>query len=371
MGDPLRAPMPWFGGKSRIAAEVWARIGNTPNYVEPFFGSGAVLLARPDWHRWRGRIETVNDLDGMVSNFWRAVAADPDGVARHADWIVSENDLHARHAWLVGQRASMTARLEGDPAWFDARIAGWWVWGLCSWIGSGWCSGQGPWTVEEGCLVRGDAGQGISRRLPHLQRPQGINRQLPHLGDAGVGINRQLPHLRNAGMGINRKLPDRHTGGGQQDVWSRHLEVVMGQLSDRLRRVRVCSGDWARVCGETPTVVQGTTGVFLDPPYGHAERRVGVYAEDHDVASSVRHWAVERGDDPRYRIALCCYQDEHEMPANWVAVAWKGHGGYGLLGNGRGRVNAGREVVWFSPHCLRPDSGQLGLMMASTERVVE
>jgi hypothetical protein len=44
----LIAPFPWFGGKRKVAAEVWARFGAVGNYVEPFFGSGAVLLARPD-----------------------------------------------------------------------------------------------------------------------------------------------------------------------------------------------------------------------------------------------------------------------------------------------------------------------------------
>ena len=29
--------------------------------------------------------------------------------------------------------------------------------------------------------------------------------------------------------------------------------------------------------------------------------------------------------------------------------------GYGSQSNGRGRANAAREVLWFSPHCLRPD----------------
>jgi hypothetical protein len=26
-----------------------------------------------------------------------------------------------------------------EPEHFDVRIAGWWVWGQCLWIGSGWC----------------------------------------------------------------------------------------------------------------------------------------------------------------------------------------------------------------------------------------
>ena len=43
MSDPvLKAPFPWFGGKSDVADAVWQRLGNVPNYIEPFFGSGAM-----------------------------------------------------------------------------------------------------------------------------------------------------------------------------------------------------------------------------------------------------------------------------------------------------------------------------------------
>mgnify|MGYP000954199639 FL=1 len=58
----LRAPFPYPGGKSRIADVVWAALGNPRNYIEPFFGSGAVLLARPH----APQIETVNDADGLL-----------------------------------------------------------------------------------------------------------------------------------------------------------------------------------------------------------------------------------------------------------------------------------------------------------------
>lgn len=44
----LKAPFPWFGGKARVASMVWERFGaEIGNYMEPFFGSGAVLLGRP------------------------------------------------------------------------------------------------------------------------------------------------------------------------------------------------------------------------------------------------------------------------------------------------------------------------------------
>ena len=127
----LKAPFPYFGGKSAVAAEVWRRFGNVKNYVEPFFGSGAVLLGRPHWRSDGPRlVETVNDADGLLANFWRAMTADAEAVAHHADWPVNEADLHARHLWLVGQRERITERLMADPEWLDAKAAGWWVWSM-------------------------------------------------------------------------------------------------------------------------------------------------------------------------------------------------------------------------------------------------
>ncbi len=323
------APFPYFGGKSRVADVVWRAFGDVPNYVEPFAGSLAVLLARP--HDYAARIETVNDADGMISNFWRATQSNPDEVACWADWPVNEADLHARHIWLLGQRERITERLMADPDFFDAKVAGWWVWGICSWIGSGWCSGNGPWQNVDGILTK--------------TKRAGVSRQLPHLRNAGMGINRQLPHLRNAGM-------------GQCAVWSEHLQDIMRALADRLRRVRVCCGDWSRVCGPFPTHKLGITGVFLDPPYSaEAGRDNELYSvEDLSVAHDVRAWAIANGDNPKMRIALCGYDTEHAMPDTWTAYAWKTGGGYGRLGEGRGRANAAREVIWFSPYCLPRES---------------
>ncbi len=79
---PLSAPFPWFGGKRKVAAEVWRRFGRVDNFVEPFFGSGAVLLGRPTPVVGN---ETVNDLDGYVANFWRAIKLSPEATAEWAD----------------------------------------------------------------------------------------------------------------------------------------------------------------------------------------------------------------------------------------------------------------------------------------------
>ena len=42
----LITPFPYFGGKLPVAELVWLRLGDVPNYIEPFFGTGAVLLNR-------------------------------------------------------------------------------------------------------------------------------------------------------------------------------------------------------------------------------------------------------------------------------------------------------------------------------------
>lgn len=40
MSATLRAPFPWFGGKSRAADIIWQRLGaDVINFVEPFFAT--------------------------------------------------------------------------------------------------------------------------------------------------------------------------------------------------------------------------------------------------------------------------------------------------------------------------------------------
>jgi len=308
----LQAPFPWFGGKSRVAGIVWERFGDVPNYVEPFAGSLAVLLGR----QTPPHTETVNDLDCHVANFWRALQAAPDEVAKHADWPVNEADLHPRHCYLLNLKPSLAERVMGDPNYYDAKAAGWWVWGICCWIGSGWCSGVGPWQTVEVDGVR----------------------QLVHLGDAGQGVNRKLVHLGDAGRGVNRKLV--------------HLGDMLQELADRLRSVRVCCGDWLRVMGPSVTFRHGMTGVMLDPPYADtADRCSNLYTEDSlSVAHQVRDWCIENGDNPLLRIALCGYEGEHVMPESWECVAWKATGGYNSEKSG----NSAKERIWFSPACVRP-----------------
>lgn len=321
MAEVLQAPFPWFGGKRKAADTVWPAFGVVENYVEPFAGSAAMLLAAPEGKR----IETINDFDGFVANFWRAVSHDPDAVAHAADWPVNEVDLVARHSWLVRHRAGLTDKLHADPAYYDARMAGWWVWGACNWIGDGWCSGDGPWVHDGTRLVRKE-------------------------GNAGQGINRQLPYLSRAGQGIIQRPPDSTTPRGD------FIRAWMRELHQRLRDVRVTCGDWGRVVKDSITTRHGLTAVFLDPPYTKGAMDYSAGGMGLGIADDVRAWCAENGNNQQLRIVLCGHAGEHDalLAQGWHTRTWKAGGGYARTDEAI--ANRQSETIWCSPHCV-PERG--------------
>lgn len=319
----LKAPFPWFGGKTRAAHLVWPRFGNVPNYVEPFAGGLAVLRLRPH----PPKNEIVNDLDCYVANAWRAMQQAPEDCAKYADNPVNEADLHARHRWLHRQ-VEFRQRMENDPDYCDAKIAGWWMWGLSCWIGDNFCRPK-----NQDVLPHLTGGQGVARKVPHLTGGQ---------GDRGVNA-KTLRRDDSPGS-----ASDGRSRSGSQ---SENLLAWFNALADRLRFTKICCGDWSRVCTKAATYGQGLTAILLDPPYdttGHDD----VYGDmSRGVSGNVCQWALENGDNPLLRIALCGYEGEHQIPDTWECVAWKTTGGYGSQG---GNGNAKRERIWFSPHCLKP-----------------
>lgn len=226
----------------------------------------------------------------------------------------------------------------------------------------------------------GAAGRGVHASAgPKLRQPK--PQQCGNGYSAGIHVKRPAIGDRSEGRGICGLVPEHHrpqlgdaysrgrgvhgndaAGSCQQRLaW---LLDWFGRLRDRLRTARVCCGDWIRVC-DSPSVTTrlGVTGVFLDPPYSTAAgRNMTLYAvESGDVAHQVREYCLERGADPRMRLALCGYEGEgHEEleAAGWEVVEWKAQGGYGNRTD-KGKANAARERIWFSPHCLRPEKERL------------
>lgn len=77
MGEVLKPPFTYFGGKLKLAERIAALLPPHQHYIEPFAGSFAVLLAKPP-----SPMETVNDLDGNLMNFWRVLRDRPDELER-------------------------------------------------------------------------------------------------------------------------------------------------------------------------------------------------------------------------------------------------------------------------------------------------
>jgi hypothetical protein len=332
----LKAPFPYFGGKRTIAGMVWARLGEPKQYIEPFCGSAAMLLAAPA----PASLEVVCDANGFIANFWRAVKHQPDKVAEWADYPVSHIDLGARHQWLMNARESIGAGLQ-DCDWpGDAKVAGWWLWGQCCWIGSGWCE-WGRESPARGQRRDGDTG----------------DRESPDATSAGMGIQAigQVPHASNAGRGIQAigKVPHATSAGrGLLTSSGRTAWRWLHELADRLERVRVVHGHWDRCLNSHFGGKQ--TAVFLDPPYLAYE---GLYGASNPVAREVEAWARENSD---LRIALCGHVGDYDLPG-WDAVEWsRCRHTYG------GSKTTDSECVWFSPACL-PKARDIDLFSFAAE----
>lgn len=73
----MKAVMKYPGSKWSMANWIISYFPAHHSYLEPFFGSGAVLFNKP-----RSNIETINDLDGNVVNLFEWMRKDPEKLAR-------------------------------------------------------------------------------------------------------------------------------------------------------------------------------------------------------------------------------------------------------------------------------------------------
>ena len=104
----VKPPFAYYGGKTTLAPIIANLLPQHDHYVEPFAGSLAVLLAKKP-----SRLETVNDLDADLVNFWRVLRNEPDALARacaltphsraeyNAAWTPSDDTVEqARRTWV-------------------------------------------------------------------------------------------------------------------------------------------------------------------------------------------------------------------------------------------------------------------------------
>lgn len=148
----MKAPFPYFGGKSRVANIVNKALAGSSYYIEPFAGSLAVLL--DDNNAYSNII--INDIDYFLINFWRSIKYFPEETYKHTQYPITEIDLHSRHKYLVSLSGSLKDKIK-DESYCDPHIAGWWIWGKCASVGNNWLQSKGLNALP----AVGGAGHGI------------------------------------------------------------------------------------------------------------------------------------------------------------------------------------------------------------------
>ena len=328
----MKAPFTYFGGKSTIANLIWDALGDVKYYLEPFAGSAAVLLQRPDSHTRPNEI--INDKDCYIANFWRCLKHDPEKTAWWADYPISHADLTARHHWLIFSEEAkrLRERILTDPMYCNPQIAGWWVWGISQWIGRGWC-----------LAPKSEARVTVTRPRPKLNHPMGIHRKSMEFASA------KRPTCRHEGI---HRLEIESCGESPNLIFRPGLAEYFGALAQRLARVVILCGDWQQGF-QTPSILRDNCGIFFDPPYSkEADRDDDIYRVDDDsVAHSVRDWCTQH--EQECRIVLAGYEGEHDEleRRGWTAISWTAQGGFANMTKKRGYQNRFRERLWLSPPC--------------------
>jgi len=109
----IRAPFAYPGGKSRSVLSILPHLPYTDVYVEPFGGSGAILLARNP-----SKLEVFNDRYAGVVAFYRCIRH-PDKLNKLMDRL--ELSLHAREefAYAKANWENTEDDIERAALWFS------------------------------------------------------------------------------------------------------------------------------------------------------------------------------------------------------------------------------------------------------------
>ncbi len=247
----------YFGAKAAIAPEVWRRFGTPRFYCEPFFGSGAMLFAAPT----PARAELVNDIDGLVANFFRVVKSRPKQLTKELTGPSAEVDHIARKKFLRENADELTERLKGDIEFCDVKSAAHWV-----------------------------------RALSAAVRPS---------------PKRLSDKIALEDRGIYKRGCDR-VGWIQS-------------YSERLKNVKIFCRDWRTIFSPSYLDRGNLAIFLDPPYGEKAKRASDLYRIDSlDVFGGALDFCKEQGKRKNLRIALCCYEGEAEQLKRhgWRSLAW-------------------------------------------------
>lgn len=104
----MKAILKYPGSKWGLAKWIISFFPEHHSYLEPFFGSGAVLF-----NKSRSHIETVNDLDGAVVNLFTCIRTDPERLARNIYYTPYSRQVY---------NSTFDAEIPADPFQWAAQF---------------------------------------------------------------------------------------------------------------------------------------------------------------------------------------------------------------------------------------------------------
>src|SRR5216684_3572797 len=85
-------PLPYIGGKNRLATKIISMLPEHITYVEPFAGGAQVLFHKPP-----SNVEVLNDLDFDIVNFFRVCQWHYEELLRYLRYCLVSRRLHELH----------------------------------------------------------------------------------------------------------------------------------------------------------------------------------------------------------------------------------------------------------------------------------
>ena len=288
------------GGKRRVVPVINQCFGKIDVRVDAFTGSSAWVLASEPV-----KYEVVNDADGYVVNYLRAIREAPDEVARYLDVPPAELEVMAFAIFQKHKLPELVAKLGADSDFYDAKIAARWAYLMAYKITLA-SPERGAWGVRDGNLTFG-VEDGVKR----------------------YGMNFPNPFLARL-------------------VREGRVSEYLNALSARLKNVTILWNDFEAILNSFITNERnGVIGILLDPPYTPMKNRVVYFTETEDVWNRTARWAVENGEKKHLRIAVCGYFTEQTnalFPQSWERYLWKQAGWL---------PQQQKECIWFSPYCVK------------------
>jgi DNA adenine methylase len=253
---PIKRPaLRYFGGKWKIGQWVVNHFPSHISYVEPFCGGASVLLQKAP-----SMIETINDIDGNLINFFRVLRESPDELIRRL-----ELTPYAR-AELRAAYETTDDRIEAARRYY---VRSWQSFGGMRKQGGGWrycrTAARGKTVTDDWC------------RLEHLNSVAQRLRMTQIDSDDAISIIKRYDTSEtlfyvDPPYVLSARSDKTHIGYEHEMDDEQHL--VLSQVLHSLQGMVVLSGyrcllyddlygDWVRFCRQSRTISQGVGHEYL------------------------------------------------------------------------------------------------------------